>query len=965
MRKTSFFSVALPQSHDSHWIDPNLQKGRGEDARDMYSTSTADEYHEDEYPTGEMTEPRHIGHRQGVNWNSDHLGIFGEKRHVFVSATKRPNATKINWLHIKPGTKVEPHHVTQIFEGLHNAGYTKPMEWAALRDDDEQHRASGTSRRDRLFRPLMDQWDKFVAAKQGEPTVQKSGEDARSVYLINDMREARTMRKSFFDFGFFIDGALMKAPTESGLDPEQHAALTARFPRAAPPPPPAKPETPEIREETHSGMTPERIAQLTSAQRSLMTETLHKYREARPRQGPDEEGTPMRSAGVAMPSGVVQPMIIHKDEEGGVDAIGRTRMRQKVNKNLVEESNNQAMNRIHTREHVLDGTLTDGNEFMNLAGFAAHRANQIAAEYAKWHESGGGPRPDLSKYENPVIRRKDGSEWDYRDAFKRMVDLDSRASRHDTQHGWMADTFGDSFAIDDPDHVHSIHPTRIWDRIHGMMQPKTEEAFDYDDPSTGRNVRVKRPALTTSDLKRGLPPSQQIPIVRELLKLGLRHQKMSRTHANQSESPVRKSGEGRLSRLQWGHSIADVKTPNGLVEQKFEQPEGYPPLHGLGHRGHFGPGGMMKMNVLPADVDGNWHKATYPPPSPDAIKHPYVQQFMLAHDAPRDPHTGDVLEMFHALWDAGYHGSSMHYYPDDNRKGTGENLRRRLFRPYRAAWAHFAADKREGKPIDGLYGLPPVPKSTLQPESTVQKSAAWQRKEGKNPKGGLNAKGRESAKREGHNLKPPVKSGDNPRRASFLARMGGSPGPEYDEHGEPTRLLLALRVWGASSKADAKKKAAAMSERLKKKKLAKGRGEDAKLAHLSSRYAASGLSERDFPTGQMMGITRSGIRHLGVFGEKRHIRVEASERERGDTTHIDWLHVMPGTKVEPHHVTQIFEALHAAGYEKPLRWNAMREDDEKYSLRPARRDRLFGPFAAQWDKFVASKQAGSKPPKES
>ena len=74
---------------------------------------------------------------------------------------------------------------------------------------------------------------------------------------------------------------------------------------------------------------------------------------------------------------------------------------------------------------------------------------------------------------------------------------------------------------------------------------------------------------------------------------------------------------------------------------------------------------------------------------------------------------------------------------------------------------------------------------------------------------------------------------------------------------------------------------------------------------------------------------------------------------------------MPGTKVKPHHVTQIFEALHAAGYKKPLSWNAMRENDEKYSLRPARRDRLFGPFAAQWDEFVASKQAGSKPPKES
>ena len=316
---------------------------------------------------------------------------------------------------------------------------------------------------------------------------------------------------------------LRKAPTESGLDPDEHAALTARFPRATPPPPP---EPPQITEETHSGMSAERRARLDPARRDMMAAALHRYRVARPRQTSDEEGTRMRSVGVAMPTGVVQPMIIHKDEEGDVDENGRTQMRRYMDTELKNEANEQAMARIHTRKHVQHGTLTDGNEFMNLAGFAAHRANQIAAEYAKWHESGGGPRPDLSKYENSVIRRKDGSTWDYRDAFKRMTALDGRARGHDTQHGWLADTFGDSFAIDDPDHGHSIHPARIWDRIHGMMQSKPEE-----NPSTGRNVRVMRPALTTSDLKRGLPPSQQIPIVRELLKLGLNHQKMFRTHA--------------------------------------------------------------------------------------------------------------------------------------------------------------------------------------------------------------------------------------------------------------------------------------------------------------------------------------------------------------------------------------------------------------------------------------------------
>jgi hypothetical protein len=98
----------------------------------------------------------------------------------------------------------------------------------------------------------------------------------------------------------------------------------------------------------------------------------------------------------------------------------------------------------------------------------------------------------------------------------------------------------------------------------------------------------------------------------------------------------------------------------------------------------------------------------------------------------------------------------------------------------------------------------------------MPRSAAWQRKEGKNPKGGLNAKGRASYKAQtGGTLRAPVKKGDNPRRASFLARMGNMPGPERDENGRPTRLLLSLRAWGATSKADARAKAAAISQRNK------------------------------------------------------------------------------------------------------------------------------------------------------
>jgi hypothetical protein len=48
--------------------------------------------------------------------------------------------------------------------------------------------------------------------------------------------------------------------------------------------------------------------------------------------------------------------------------------------------------------------------------------------------------------------------------------------------------------------------------------------------------------------------------------------------------------------------------------------------------------------------------------------------------------------------------------------------------------------------------------------------------------------------------------------------MGNAPGPERDANGDPTRLLKSLQAWGASSKADARAKAKAISERNKKRK---------------------------------------------------------------------------------------------------------------------------------------------------
>lgn len=74
-----------------------------------------------------------------------------------------------------------------------------------------------------------------------------------------------------------------------------------------------------------------------------------------------------------------------------------------------------------------------------------------------------------------------------------------------------------------------------------------------------------------------------------------------------------------------------------------------------------------------------------------------------------------------------------------------------------------------------------------------------------NPKGGLNARGRAFFKRkEGANLKAPVKKGTNPRRVSFAARFAGMKGPMKDEKGRPTRKALALKAWGFGSVAAAR-----------------------------------------------------------------------------------------------------------------------------------------------------------------
>ena len=65
------------------------------------------------------------------------------------------------------------------------------------------------------------------------------------------------------------------------------------------------------------------------------------------------------------------------------------------------------------------------------------------------------------------------------------------------------------------------------------------------------------------------------------------------------------------------------------------------------------------------------------------------------------------------------------------------------------------------------------------------------KKKYQNPKGGLNEAGRKHFERkDGGNLKSPVKKGTNPRRVSFAARFAGMKGPMKDSKGRPTRKCV-------------------------------------------------------------------------------------------------------------------------------------------------------------------------------
>ena len=270
--------------------------------------------------------------------------------------------------------------------------------------------------------------------------------------------------------------------TESGLNQEQHAALMRRFPRAAT-------QTPD-----------------ESDPPSLPITTLHSYLRDAMREPPTEDSEPESSS--MLLNG--QPAIRFKNQEEQ-DGYGDA-LRERITKRR-DSRFNQNIDLVG--QHAQAGTLADGSEFLNLAGLVGHQANRIAEEYVKWHESGGGPVPDLSKYENPVARYKDGSTWDYMKTFEEMTALRERAKRFDKHHvGFNSKRASKRF-------LSALDPQLIWSHMHAGVKK-----IDPD--------QVKRT---------GLLPHQYPAIVRDLVRLGLHHQRLSHLFAQGADDATDKRYE--------------------------------------------------------------------------------------------------------------------------------------------------------------------------------------------------------------------------------------------------------------------------------------------------------------------------------------------------------------------------------------------------------------------------------------
>lgn len=163
------------------------------------------------------------------------------------------------------------------------------------------------------------------------------------------------------------------------------------------------------------------------------------------------------------------------------------------------------------------GLLTDGKEYTQNAMLGSQHAFEIAKEYANWHASGRGPLPDLSRYERPVVRRKDGSNWEY------------------------------SPELFDPENPASLHPSHVWNFYDNLVkntsrypmyrEGRTTAPGDYEISKIrelGQQIQNQKNG-TYGSLERFPMP----PMVREFAEKGAQHRLMSKIPPEDPQPPVK------------------------------------------------------------------------------------------------------------------------------------------------------------------------------------------------------------------------------------------------------------------------------------------------------------------------------------------------------------------------------------------------------------------------------------------
>ena len=162
------------------------------------------------------------------------------------------------------------------------------------------------------------------------------------------------------------------------------------------------------------------------------------------------------------------------------------------------------------------GLLTDGKEYLQNAMLGAQHAFEIAKQYANWQANGRGPLPDLSRYERPVVRRKDGSNWEYSPEL-----FDSK----------------------NPD---SLHPNNVWKFYDDLMKNTSDEPLYREGqviaPGGYISPRIKELTQQIHDQKNGtygsLARFPLPPMVKEFAKRGIKHRSMTMVPPGSDEQPI-------------------------------------------------------------------------------------------------------------------------------------------------------------------------------------------------------------------------------------------------------------------------------------------------------------------------------------------------------------------------------------------------------------------------------------------